>query len=138
VIYTEHPQVVAIVLAGLEPERDIKIVFSGIRPGEKLHEELFLAGENYYRTRHQKIFMARQARSIEVEALEQVVLELVKLSQQMQGYSANEQMRVLLPKICYYLDRYQPRADSSADPSNGRRSATPSGPLQPQPDSASA
>ncbi|WP_084507299.1 polysaccharide biosynthesis protein [Geminicoccus roseus] len=32
-------------LAGKEPERDVQIVFSGLRPGEKLHEELFDRGE---------------------------------------------------------------------------------------------
>ena len=32
-------------LAGLRPERDVQIVFTGLRPGEKLHEELFHAGE---------------------------------------------------------------------------------------------
>ncbi|RME84204.1 MAG: polysaccharide biosynthesis protein, partial [Zetaproteobacteria bacterium] len=32
-------------LAGLEPERDVPIVFTGLRPGEKLYEELFYANE---------------------------------------------------------------------------------------------
>ncbi len=32
-------------LAGLRPDRDVEIVFTGLRPGEKLHEELFHAGE---------------------------------------------------------------------------------------------
>ena len=32
-------------LAGLRPERDVQIAFTGLRPGEKLHEELFHAGE---------------------------------------------------------------------------------------------
>jgi O-antigen biosynthesis protein WbqV len=32
-------------LSGLEPERDIKIKFTGIRPGERLHEILFARGE---------------------------------------------------------------------------------------------
>jgi O-antigen biosynthesis protein WbqV len=32
-------------LAGLKPDEDIKIVYTGLRPGEKLHEELFAAAE---------------------------------------------------------------------------------------------
>lgn len=45
-------------LSGKEVGRDIEIVFTGLRPGEKLFEELFRAGENYRRTRHAKIFVA--------------------------------------------------------------------------------
>ena len=45
-------------LSGLEVGRDIDIEFTGLRPGEKLFEELFLDGEDYQRTCHQKIFTA--------------------------------------------------------------------------------
>jgi FlaA1/EpsC-like NDP-sugar epimerase len=45
-------------LSGLEVGRDIEIVFTGPRPGEKLFEELFVDGENYTRTRHEKIYVA--------------------------------------------------------------------------------
>jgi FlaA1/EpsC-like NDP-sugar epimerase len=45
-------------LSGLEVGRDIEIQFTGLRPGEKLFEELFLDGEAYQRTRHEKIFIA--------------------------------------------------------------------------------
>jgi len=46
-------------LSGLEIGRDIDIVFSGIRPGEKLFEELFCTNDHDTRTRHDKIFVAR-------------------------------------------------------------------------------
>ena len=42
-------------LSGLEPDRDIPIVFTGLRPGEKLFEELQLEGEGIKPTAHQKI-----------------------------------------------------------------------------------
>ncbi|MBI5302884.1 MAG: polysaccharide biosynthesis protein [Chloroflexi bacterium] len=45
-------------LSGLEPD-EIAIEFTGLRPGEKLFEELFIAGEEYTRTAHDKIFVAR-------------------------------------------------------------------------------
>ena len=48
-------------LSGLEVGRDIEIVFTGMRPGEKLHEELFISGETYRRTEHQKIFVIESA-----------------------------------------------------------------------------
>jgi FlaA1/EpsC-like NDP-sugar epimerase len=42
-------------LAGLQPEKDIKIVYSGLRPGEKLYEELLNQGESTIPTYHEKI-----------------------------------------------------------------------------------
>lgn len=48
-------------LSGLELGYDIDIEYSGIRPGEKLFEELFVSGEEYKRTRHDKIYIAGNA-----------------------------------------------------------------------------
>ena len=45
-------------LSGLEPEKDISISFCGLRPGEKLFEELLTAEEGTQSTRHEKIFVA--------------------------------------------------------------------------------
>ncbi|MEP2668452.1 MAG: nucleoside-diphosphate sugar epimerase/dehydratase, partial [Cyclobacteriaceae bacterium] len=46
-------------LSGLEPERDIKIVFTGIREGEKLFEELLATAENTLPTHHPKILIGK-------------------------------------------------------------------------------
>ena len=45
-------------LAGKEPGRDIEIIYTGLRPGEKLFEQLFHELEPYERTRHEKILLA--------------------------------------------------------------------------------
>lgn len=42
-------------LSGKEPGKDIEVVFTGLRPGEKLYEELITHGEDVARTRHEKI-----------------------------------------------------------------------------------
>ena len=42
----------------MAPEKDIKIVFTGLRPGEKLYEELFDTEEKILPTSHEKINMA--------------------------------------------------------------------------------
>ena len=53
-------------LAGKEPGRDIEIVYTGLRPGEKLYEELFHENEPYAMTAHEKIFQTRSpARQLE-------------------------------------------------------------------------
>jgi FlaA1/EpsC-like NDP-sugar epimerase len=46
-------------LSGFEPDEDIKIVFTGVRPGEKMFEELSTSAENVEKTRHPKIFIGR-------------------------------------------------------------------------------
>lgn len=51
-------------LSGREPGADIKIVFTGLRPGEKLNEELFLEDERLTRTGHDKLLLASH---VEVE-----------------------------------------------------------------------
>lgn len=46
-------------LSGLEPDKDIEIVFTGIRPGEKMYEELLTSEEGTTATKNQKIFIAK-------------------------------------------------------------------------------
>jgi FlaA1/EpsC-like NDP-sugar epimerase len=48
-------------LSGYEVNKDIKIKFTGLRPGEKLFEELFIEGEEYDPTEHEKLFMVKNA-----------------------------------------------------------------------------
>jgi FlaA1/EpsC-like NDP-sugar epimerase len=49
-------------LSGKEPYKDINVVFTGLRPGEKLYEELFHEQEKLEHTGHGKIFLARHRR----------------------------------------------------------------------------
>ncbi|MCR3921086.1 MAG: polysaccharide biosynthesis protein [Firmicutes bacterium] len=46
-------------LSGFEPEKDIKVTYTGIRPGEKLYEELFIEEEGNLKTTHERIFVAK-------------------------------------------------------------------------------
>ena len=46
-------------LSGKEPDRDIKIEYTGLRPGEKLYEELITYGEGIVPTEHEKIMVLK-------------------------------------------------------------------------------
>ncbi|TXI36548.1 MAG: polysaccharide biosynthesis protein, partial [Nitrosomonas sp.] len=65
-------------LSGLG-EDDIRIVFSGLRPGEKLHEELLSASESTLPTPHQKLRIA-QARQVDEQWLSDMTAWLNKIS----------------------------------------------------------
>ncbi len=51
-----------VILSGLRPGEDIEIKFTGVRPGEKLYEELSISGEDIGQTGHEKIFVWRHRR----------------------------------------------------------------------------
>ena len=61
-------------LSGLEPYRDININFTGIRPGEKLFEELEIDGENLVKTSHPKIFIGNIS-AYSSEAVQEMLVE---------------------------------------------------------------
>ena len=46
-------------LSGLQPDVDIPIVYTGLRPGEKLYEELLMDEEGLKKTAHEKIFIGK-------------------------------------------------------------------------------
>jgi FlaA1/EpsC-like NDP-sugar epimerase len=57
-------------LSGLEPDVDVPIQFTGVRPGEKMREEILLAEEGIVPTEHEKIFVARLGYEPDPETLE--------------------------------------------------------------------
>jgi len=59
-------------LAGKEPGQDIEIKYTGLRPGEKLFEELFHPSEQLIQTKHEKLFKAR-FRAIDWDELTQTI-----------------------------------------------------------------
>lgn len=68
-------------LSGLEVGRDIDIVVTGARPGEKLTEELFIAGEEYEPTEHEKIYIAASATNSVPQHMKETIETLDRAAQ---------------------------------------------------------
>jgi FlaA1/EpsC-like NDP-sugar epimerase len=84
-------------LSGLEVGRDVDIVYTRLRPGEKLFEELFVEGEEYVPTPHEKIFISHNAHDDLVPSvvLTRTVEEVIELARQ----GDDDLMRVKLKEI---------------------------------------
>lgn len=86
-------------LTGLAPGDDIDIVFTGLRPGEKLYEELLLEGEDYRTTQHEKIWISANANSfLSGSELERSLAEIAQAAIRMEGERVASLLRQLLPE----------------------------------------
>ncbi len=83
-------------LSGFEPDRDIEIVYTGLRPGEKLKEELLTAGENVKSTGIGKIFMT-EPETCEAETLMRELDVLESLAIENQVEELRVKLRTLVP-----------------------------------------
>ena len=68
-------------LAGFVPDKDIKIEYSGLRPGEKLYEEVLSTKENTIPTNHNRIMIAK-VREYDYEQAKSMADELERLSRE--------------------------------------------------------
>jgi FlaA1/EpsC-like NDP-sugar epimerase len=72
-------------LRGLRPGADIEIVYSGVRPGEKLHEQLFTDDEQQLTTKHPKIFRICSSTAVDPACLSERVANLIELAYHQQS-----------------------------------------------------
>jgi len=89
-----------ITLSGFEPDKDIKIEYTGIRPGEKLFEELLTAEEGSTSTKHKRIFVARPV-AVNGLALAQEVMRLSQHPDHSTGELFDCLARVMPQLRCY-------------------------------------
>lgn len=86
-----------IALSGMREREDIDIVFTGIRPGEKLFEELASTGEGVDKTRHPKIFVGRLQR-VPREQVQQHMTALGACVHQGRAGELLDALRCLVPE----------------------------------------
>jgi FlaA1/EpsC-like NDP-sugar epimerase len=84
-------------LSGLVPHQDIAIEFSGLRPGEKLYEELLNDLENTRPTHHDKIMVA-QVRKYDFQSISIQISDLIKLSCQYKDRQVVIKMKEIVPE----------------------------------------
>lgn len=97
-------------LSGLEPGRDIEIVFTGIRPGEKLSEDLFESEHGYSQTRHPDIYrLDSQCDNLNGERLMAMVDELVRLAREGDTQAITTVLDDLVP--CAAIHRTPPATE---------------------------
>lgn len=85
-------------MAGLRPQQDIQIVYTGLRPGEKLFEELFHASESLLKTAHEGIMLAAP-RLTELTVLK---AQLGQIHDASRVYNTEEAIRVLKALVPEY------------------------------------
>jgi len=96
-------------LSGLEPDKDVPIVFTGVRPGEKLEEELAEVGEELLSTPFDKTFEIRPNGVPSEMGLRLAFQELERLAHEMDA----DGMRALLTHLAVEEGRFTQRAAAS-------------------------
>jgi len=89
-----------ITLSGFTPDEDIEISFTGLRPGEKLFEELSIKGEDMAPTSHEKIAVWKGV-AVEPEFIERGLKELTELAADDDESRIRDTLKRLVPEYQY-------------------------------------
>jgi len=93
-------------LAGLIPEKDIEIKYTGLRPGEKLYEELLATKENTLPTNNTKIFHAK-VREYNFTDISTIVSHLVNLAIRVEKLETVKVMKSIVPEFMSKNSEYE-------------------------------
>jgi FlaA1/EpsC-like NDP-sugar epimerase len=88
-------------LSGLEPHKDIPVVFTGVRPGEKLFEEVLTAEEGVEPTPHPKIFKAKIKKPLNQETLNGKIEKL-------KDFAQRQDRAAIIQTLQELISTYQP------------------------------
>lgn len=84
-------------LSGLKYPDDISIKITGLRPGEKLYEELLANGENTVKTYHEKIMIAKSP-DVNYAVVKEKIINLTKVNSVLKKYAIVEQIKEIVPE----------------------------------------
>jgi len=84
-------------LSGFEPDIDIKIEYIGLRPGEKLYEELITEGEGIISTSHEKIMVLR-GKECNIDLLNGGIDELARLAYEQDAEQIIDKLKEIVPE----------------------------------------
>jgi FlaA1/EpsC-like NDP-sugar epimerase len=85
-------------LSGFEPDKDISIIFTGLRPGEKLYEELQLIDERKVYTSHEKIMILKSKNKIlDWQIIKKKIINLINVSDELNDQKIRELIKEILP-----------------------------------------
>ena len=85
-------------LSGLVLDKDISITYTGLRPGEKLYEELLADHENTLPTHHKQIMIAK-VKEYDFETISSAINELIGLFDKQDNRSIVKKMKQLVPEF---------------------------------------
>ena len=85
-------------LAGFEPGKDIEITYTGLRPGEKLYEELLNQKETTIPTKHKKILVAK-VREYDYQEVAEQIESLIKLAKDGKVFPTVKLMKQIVPEF---------------------------------------
>ena len=105
-------------LSGLEPDVDIPIVYTGLRPGEKLYEELLLSGEGMDKTKNDLIYIGHEI-PFDFDVFEEQLDQFRRLKE---AHGTNEILRQIIREVVPTY--HEPQEDITAkEAANAREAA---------------
>ena len=89
-------------LSGYDPGKDIEIEISGLRPGEKLYEELLMSEEGLQSTTNSKIFVA-EPMNIDFDELKNNLFELLEIEEKEDNLEIKKKLAEIVPTYKMYV-----------------------------------
>jgi FlaA1/EpsC-like NDP-sugar epimerase len=104
-------------LSGFKPDEDIKITFTGMRPGEKLYEEILTNEEGMTATKHNRIFVGKPL-DFSLDKLMLMILDLELVARSADAINRSEEIKYLLHRV---VPTYQGVPEKYKHPKAGSR-----------------